>query len=230
MNGPGDGAMRRALVIEDHPETRDWWLGTVPRLFPDTVADAVTTLQEARDLLRRREYWLAIVDINLPDGSGVDLVAEVSSTRPETLSVVCTIFDDDHHVFAALRAGAQGYLVKDRPREQQSKLLQEILHGQPPLSPGIARRILRHFSEVPQRRPGPGQEAEPEGRASLTDREVEVLRLIAKGYSRPETAGMLGLSVHTVATHTKSIYQKLGISRRAEAVVEAVRLGLVRSD
>jgi len=220
--------MQYALIVEDHDETRNWWVQELPRLFPGIKADAVATLSRAHERLQQRNYWLAIVDINLPDGSGVDLIAELTSDYPDTVCVVNTIFDDDHHVFSALRAGAQGYLVKDQPHDRQLCQLKEILHGQPPLSPGVARRILRYLSERPGDAPPPADGEPADSR--LTERETEVLRLIAKGYSRPEVARMLGLSLNTVATYTKSIYQKLNISRRAEAVVEAVRLGLIKSE
>lgn len=220
--------MKSCLIVEDHAETREWWSAELPRIFTGAAVRSASTVGEARRLLKKEEFSLAIVDIKLPDGSGVDLIAEIRASHPGTMCVVNSIFDDDQHVFAALKAGAQGYLAKDEPRESQAAQLRQIVHGQPPLSPGIARRILSHFAardEAPQA--GQGTER-PEH--DLTEREVEVLRLIAKGYSRPEVAEMLGLSVNTVATYTKSIYQKLDISRRAEAVVEAVRLGLIRSD
>lgn len=221
--------MRYALVVEDHDETREWWEQELPRLFQGIDMDAVATLRDARELLRQRHYWLAIVDINLPDGSGVDLIGEMAERFPDTLCVVCTIFDDDHHIFSALHAGAQGYLVKDQPRRRQLEQLREILHGQPPLSPGVARRILRFLSRSsPPSASRASHGGPPAG--NLTERETEVLRLIAKGYSRPEVASLLNLSLNTVSTYTKSIYQKLDVSRRAEAVVEAVRLGLIRSD
>ncbi|RMG53861.1 MAG: DNA-binding response regulator [Gammaproteobacteria bacterium] len=220
--------MQYSLILEDHAETRKWWLAELPRIFPDTSALAAGTVEEARSLLRKQGFWLAIVDLKLPDGSGVDLIRKVSVKYPDTICVVNSIFDDDHHVFSALRAGAKGYLVKDQPRDLQTAQLKQILHGQPPLSPGVARRILSHFAaegQEPRVNENSGASSE-----QLTERETEVLRLIAKGFSRPEVAEMLGISVHTVATYTKSIYQKLDISRRAEAVVEAVRLGLVRSN
>jgi len=216
------------LIVEDHAETREWWSAELPRIFTGAAVRSASTVGEARRLLKKEKFSLAIVDIKLPDGSGVDLIGEIRASYPDTMCVVNSIFDDDQHVFAALKAGAQGYLAKDEPRESQAAQLRQIVHGQPPLSPGIARRILSHFAardEAPQA--GQGTER-PEH--DLTEREVEVLRQIAKGYSRPEVAEMLGLSVNTVATYTKSIYQKLDISRRAEAVVEAVRLGLIRSD
>jgi len=220
--------MQYALIVEDHDETRNWWTQELPRLFPGIRTSAAATLYRAHELLQQRHYWLAIVDINLPDGSGVDLIAKMASDHPDTVCVVSTIFDDDHHVFSALRAGAQGYLVKDQPRDRQLSQLKDILHGQPPLSPGVARRILRYLSERPVDAPRPAADGAAESR--LTERETDVLRLIAKGYSRPEVARMLDLSLNTVATYTKSIYQKLDISRRAEAVVEAVRLGLIKSE
>jgi len=188
-------------------------------LFPGVALHPVDTLGQAYILLEEYRYWLAIIDINLPDGSGIDLIRDIAKRHPDTLCIVSTIFDDDHHIFSALRSGAQGYLVKDQPRDQQLRQLKEILHGQPPLSPGVARRVLRHLSEQVDKSIPPDER--------LTERETEVLRLIAKGFSRPEVARMLGLSLNTVATYTKSIYQKLEISGRAEAAVEAVRLGLV---
>ncbi len=221
--------MRNALIVEDHDETRQWWEKELPRLFPGSDICATTTLQEAREILQRKHFWLAIIDINLPDGSGVDLIEEVTQRFPDMFCVVCTIFDDDYHIFKALRAGAQGYLLKDQPRQRQLEQLKEILHGQPPLSPGIARRILRFLSQTqPPSESPPKQEAH--AASNLTVRETEILRLIAKGYSRPEVAKLLDLSLNTVSTYTKSIYQKLDITRRAEAVVEAVRLGLIKSD
>lgn len=220
--------VNRCLIVEDHAETREWWLAELPRIFPGTATQAVSTLGEARHLLQKQNISLAIVDIKLPDGSGVDLIEEICANHSDTLCVVNSIFDDDQYVFAALKAGAQGYLVKDEPRKMQADQLRRIIHGQPPLSPGIARRILNYFANR-EVKPDSGQQSD-KAEHGLTEREVEVLRLIAKGYSRPEVAEMLGLSVNTVATYTKSVYQKLDISRRAEAVVEAVRLGLIRAE
>ncbi|RMD78397.1 MAG: DNA-binding response regulator [Gammaproteobacteria bacterium] len=218
--------MRRALVVEDHAETRQWWAEALPGVFEGTEVHGAVTLQEGRQLLARQRYWMAVVDINLPDGSGLELVSELAQRYPDTFCVVCTIFDDDHHIFSALRRGAHGYLVKDQPRERQLAQLREILHGQPPLSPGVARRILRFVAgEGGRDLPSPGQGQEEE--IHLTERERQILQLIAKGYSRPEVAELLGLSLNTVSTYTKTVYQKLNVTRRAEAVMEAMRLGLV---
>jgi len=217
--------MHSVLVVEDHEESRMWWEGHIGDVFPKSSVSAAATLAEARELLSRCQFTLAILDINLPDGSGIDLLHEITLNYPEMYSVICSIYDDDRHIFSSLRAGAKGYLLKDQPREKQLVQLKEIVHGQPPLSPGVARRILGYFSE--------GEMEQNETRkhsAHLSDRESEVLTLIAKGYSRPEVTKLMDITLNTVSGYTKAIYQKLNISNRAEAVVEAVKLGLIDRD
>jgi len=215
--------LQNILIVEDHHDTRQWWESHMPDVFPESVTMGASSLMSARKLLDREHFNFALVDINLPDGSGIDLVREISQSSPDTYCVISTIFDDDKHIFPALEAGAMGYLIKDQPRERQIEQLREIVTGQPPLSPGIARKILNHFSQARQAK------CEESG-VTLTKREVDVLQMIAKGYSRPETGKLLGLTSNTVSSYTKIIYQKLGVSRRAEAVVEAVRLGLINPD
>ena len=129
---------------------------------------------------------------------------------------MATVFDDDAHLFPALRAGAQGYLLKDQPPAAIAAALAGIAQGQPPLSPSIARRLLRHFQPV--------QEEPP-----LRPREVDVLRLTAKGLTLAEVAEALQLSRHTVSGYLKDIYRKLSINNRAEAALEAARLGIVKN-
>ncbi len=190
--------------------------------FPDAVAECSVTLRDAREKCASKCFSLALVDINLPDGSGLELVRELVLQHPDTYIVMSTIFDDDYHVFSALRAGANGYLIKDQPRNSQLEMLRDIVNGQPPISPGVARRILRYFAEQRVEQKSVSQQ--------LTGREQEVLRLIAKGYSRPEVADLIGLTLNTVSSYTKVIYQKLNVSRRAEAVIEAIRLGLISGE
>ncbi|WP_020675003.1 response regulator [Geopsychrobacter electrodiphilus] len=210
--------MKSVLIVEDHDDTRAWWLEHISEAFPEAQALGAVTLKEARKHLKSNSYCLALVDINLPDGSGIDLVREIAVSHPRTYTVITTIFDDDTHIFSALQAGAKGYLIKEQLLCEQVDQLKAVLQGQPPLSPGIARRILAYFSRL-------GQKAEET--EALTTRENEVLQLIAKGFSRPEVARLLGLTTNTVAGYTKIIYQKLNVSSRAEAVYEGLRLGLI---
>ncbi len=214
--------MRSILIVEDHEKTAQWWLDNINRVFPNADVDTAVTMAEAMKRVRKRIYSLALVDLNLPDGSGLDIIRFLAATRPETCVVVSTIFDDDHHVFSALRAGASGYLIKDQPWDKQLAMLADLVNGIPPVSPGIARRILRYFAEE---RAGALEDSH-----SLSEREKEVLVYIAKGYNRPETARLMGLTKNTIASYTKSIYRKLNVSTRAEAVSEAIRMGLVSED
>jgi len=147
---------------------------------------------------------------------GEDLIAELNRRAPQTLCIVASIFDDNEHLFPALRAGAQGYLLKDQPLAQIVELLGGIADGRPPLSPAVARKMLGYFQPVAQ-----------SGHEHLTERESEVLRYIAKGMTLPETARLLGISPNTISGYVKNIYRKLNVSSRAEATLSAQQLGLV---
>ena len=162
----------------------------------------------------------ALVDLGLPDGDGTRLIRPLAEQFPTCTIVVTTLFGDDAHVFPALRAGAHGYLLKDQPEERLAAALEGILRGEPALSPAIAQRLLRAFQAPP------AQEA-PELEI-LTPREREVLVLVSKGCRLPELSERLQISRHTVSDHLKSIYRKLDINSRAEATLEAARLGLVK--
>jgi DNA-binding NarL/FixJ family response regulator len=212
--------MQKILVVEDNHLVRYWWVEKLAEIFPGAEVSATASVKGALELAAQDNFSMALIDLGLPDGSGIDLLTEFSAHSPMTYCVVTTIFDDDEHLFQSLRAGAKGYLIKDQAAEQQLDQLREITNGQPPLSPSIARRILGHFSTT--------EKANALIEDCLTRREKEVLTLIAKGRSRPEIAEQLGLAVSTVCGYTKSIYQKLDISSQAEAAVKASRIGLIQ--
>lgn len=213
----------RALIVEDLDEPRQWLAEILPRALPGVrQVDTAATLAEARMRMQSHAYDLALVDWGLPDGTSESLIAELVARRPDMVVVVATIHDDDTHVFPALRAGATGYILKSQPGEDVIAQLRRIESGEPALSPSIALRLLRHF-RVPLALSGAG----PADDVKLTDREVDVLRLIAKGYRATEVAPLLGISPATVSSYVRDIYRKLGISSRAEAAMEAARRGLV---
>jgi DNA-binding NarL/FixJ family response regulator len=179
-------------------------------------------VHDAIELVGAIKFDLALIDLGLPDGSGVDVVTKLRDVQPDAQSVVVTIHDDDEHLFPALQAGAFGYILKEQARELITEQLQRISQGEPPLSPSIARRVMAYFSA--KAKPQPATNAMPN--VSLTDRESEVLLRVAKGYTLPEIGVQLGLSRHTIADYVKQIYRKLNVSSRAEAALEAQRLGL----
>lgn len=209
--------MLTILLLEDHAPTAHWLHGIAQQAFPETDILHADCLAAARCHLQRTPCPLALLDIHLPDGNGIELIPLLKSRNPNAMAVMTTVFDDNQHLFDALRAGAQGYLLKEQPAAELVTRLRGILTGEPPLSPGIARRMLAHFHP-----------AATQKNAALSPREQETLTLLAKGYSVKELARLLTISDHTAAGYVKTIYRKLNVSSRAEATLEASRLGLVR--
>jgi len=203
-----------ALLVDDLAHCRAWLRDALQRAFPGIAVAEADTLARAKTLLDPAP-GLALIDLGLADGNGAQLIETLA--RQGTLCIVATVFDDDAHLFQALRCGAQGYVLKDQTPDGLADMLRGIAIGQPPLSPSIARRLLRHFGPPPA----------VADDAGLTPRETEVLRLIAKGYTVQEVADTFQLSRHTVAGYLKDIYRKLSVNSRAEATMEAARRGIV---
>ena len=208
--------MPRALIVEDIADVRVWLSGVVVGACPGATVDVAANAAEARYRLARQSYDLALVDLGLPDGSGMDVVRAIKGQTPETLAIVATINGDDASIVGALAAGADGYLLKDQPADILTRQIRQALAGVPALSPAIARRIMQHFCQT-----GPAAE-EP----ALTGREADVLSHIGRGLRNAEVAETLGIAEATVAGHIKAVYRKLGIGSRAEAAWHAARLGL----
>ncbi|WP_018229868.1 LuxR C-terminal-related transcriptional regulator [Methyloversatilis universalis] len=209
--------MKTGFILEDLPESQAWLREALEQSFPGIAIDSAYSLAEAAQKLAVGPAPdIALIDLGLPDGSGITLIEQIQRRSPATLCIVASIYDDDGHIFPALRAGARGYLLKDQPVAGIVQALTGIAAGQPPLSPAIARRMLAFFQPAPSA-PGP----------DLTERETEVLRLISKGLTQAETARLLGISQHTVAGYVKELYRKLNVSSRAEAALIARDLGLV---
>ena len=216
-------AVGHVLVIEDQHETQGWLVEAARSAFGEikvTVGADLAAGQAWLDGMDAHSRAIALIDLVLPDGCGIDLIHRIADRHPGVMPVVVSIYDDDAHLFDAIAAGAQGYLLKDEGGEVLVGRLREIARGEPPLSPSIARRILGHFHR-------PHDAATAPRRELLTRRETEVLALLGRGLRIGDAADSLGLTRHTVAGYVKIIYSKLNISSRAEAALEAKRRGLV---
>lgn len=227
---PSDVQTACILAIDDHPAARAWLRSAVAATFPGTAIQEAGNCAEALQALRDHRLSLVLLDLGLPDGNGLHVLEELRRLQPDCPCVITTVFDDDEHVFRALRAGAAGYVLKDQSQHELGDLLEQMLDGRPPLSPGIARRMLHHFSVTPVIAtpvPVDPSVAPAEPADSLTGREQDVLRIVAKGLSIREAAEMLAISPHTVHTHVRTVYRKLAVGTRAEAALAASRLGLV---
>lgn len=220
------------LVLEDQAETRAWLAQVACSAFDRVTVRQAASLAEAcawlngcdeAELARLR---LAIIDLGLPDGSGIGFIRELTARRPSAVAVVATIHDDDVNLLGAIAAGAAGYLLKDQEEAALTAQLRRIDDGEPPLSPSIARRMMAHFAE---RAPpaSAGQLSASGDSAGLTPRELQVLALLGRGSRVAEAARRLGLTDQTVATYVKTIYRKLRITSRAEAAIAAQKRGLI---
>jgi len=174
--------------------------------------------------LASRAPDVLLVDLGLPDMSGLELIRFASARYPQCDILVISIFGDESNVLAALEAGARGYLLKGSLQHDIAFDIRDIRNGGSPLSPVIARQMLKRL-RMPGREPLPRNAGEDE--TMLTPREGEILNAISRGFSYAETAQMLGVSVGTVHSFLKRIYRKLAVHSKTEAVFEANRLGLI---
>jgi DNA-binding NarL/FixJ family response regulator len=187
------------------------------------VSFAVHSGEQALPAMAAQAPDVLIVDLGLPGMHGVELIARAAECAPATEVMVFTISEDERSVFDALRAGATGYITKDASPEQLVSAVRDLSDGGSPMSPAIARRVVREFAA----RGDPGQQ---DGSAALTEREREVLTLLARGFTYLNAASHLGLSAHTVHAHIRHIYKKMRVGSRGEAVFKALRSGLVQLD
>ena len=220
---PGHGV----ILVEDDEQTRARLARAIDGHPQLVLLGGAATCQAARALLAAHEPRVLITDLGLPDGSGIELIRETRAAYPEALTLVMTVFGDEQHVVAAIEAGAMGYLLKDGTADYIGTSILEMIAGGSPISPPIARYLLRRFG-APTAAPAPRTAPPPAAR--LSEREHEVLTLIVKGFSYAEIAGLLGVSAHTVTTHVRGIYRKLEVHSRGEAVYEALAMGLVKLD
>lgn len=207
--------MKNLLIIEDLPEVSTWLVGIVMSVFPDAEIRVTPTLEAARSLVDHFSPDLALIDLGLPDGDGTVMIRHIKNKYPQAFCVVTTIFDDASHLFPALRAGADGYLLKDDEDAEFTHALEGIIAGRPPLSASIAQMMLKQFRPV------------SDNSVTLTSREEDILILIGNGYSVKRAAESLGISAHTASGYLKNLYQKLQVTNRAEVALKAVHMGLI---
>ncbi len=211
--------MIRVAVIEDDPATVEMLTSAIAQADDITVVAVARSAQSGTMLVQDGGFDVLLCDLGLPDGSGIALIAETSRLYPDTDIIVITIFADQAKVLASIKAGARGYLLKDERFDDCVAGIREIRRGGSPISPIIARQLLRQLQ--PDR-----STADPRGEG-LSPREAEVLNLLARGFSYAEIAGLLGLSTQTVGTHVKNLYRKLDVNSRSEAVFEASSRGIM---
>jgi DNA-binding NarL/FixJ family response regulator len=206
--------MIRVLVVDDHPVVRQGLiaiLGYEPDI--EVVGDAADGEAAVRLILERRPD-VVLLDLRLPKFDGVEVMRQVRTQAPQVRFLVLTTYDTDEYIGPALAAGAQGYLLKDALPDELSRGIHAVMRGAAALEPAVAARLLERMAE--------GERGD-----ELSERELEVLRLLVAGASNKAIAAQLNLSENTIKTHISRIFAKLGVQSRAEAVAVALQRGLV---
>jgi DNA-binding NarL/FixJ family response regulator len=204
----------RLLLVDDHPVFRDGLRGVFADDPDFEVVGEAGNGAEAVARVERDGADVVLMDLRMPEMGGVEAIRRLRERAPSVRVLVLTTYDTDSDVLPAIEAGATGYLLKDAPRDELIRAVRAAFEGQPVLSPAVARRLMGRVRQPPP--------AEP-----LSQRELDVLRLVAGGATNREAARRLFVSEATIKTHLLHIYEKLGVRDRAAAVGEAYRRGLL---
>ncbi len=211
----------RVLIADDHPLFREGMRGRLDRVADFAVVGEAASGEEAVELANKLEPHVVLMDIKMPGLNGIEATREILRASPRVGVLMLTMFEDDDSVFAAMRAGAKGYLLKDSGGEGVVYAIRAVTSGEAVFGPGVAERIIGFFSAPRSATP---QRAFPE----LTEREEEVLSLVAQGKSNQEIARQLFVSLKTVRNHVSNILLKLQVADRAQAVIRARDAGMGR--
>jgi DNA-binding NarL/FixJ family response regulator len=212
----------RVIIADDHELAR---LGLRTMLMPEPDLDVVgeaTTGREAVAMSRELQPDLVLMDIRMPDLDGLIATRTIKEELPRTSILVVTLSEDPDYLLEALRVGAAGFVLKDASRREVVAAVRQVLSGESPLDPKLAAQLIRRMAGQPR-------EASPQHTDELTQRELDVLRLVAEGKTNAEIAQALFISVGTVKVHVERIIDKLGVSDRTQAAVRAFEFGYITS-
>ena len=215
----------RVLLADDHALFRAGIASLLRAWGMDVVGQAADG-DEAIELTRRLKPELVLMDVGMSPCNGLEATRVIKTELPDVKVIIVTVSEDEQDLFEAIKSGAEGYLLKGMSEEELGSTLARISAGEPALSPGLATKILDEFARMA--REGAGKPAGPED--ELTDREREVLRLVAEGATNREIASSLYVSENTVSFHMKNILGKLHLKNRAQAAAFAIRAGLADDD
>ena len=217
-SGGKDMASLRVLIADDHPVFRDGLTSLFSATPEIQVVGEVATGTEAVEAAERLQPDVIVMDLRMPDLSGIEATRAIVRTSPRIGVVVLTMYEDDDSVFAAMRAGARGYLLKGATQPEILRAVQAVGDGEAIFAPAIADRVVKYFSSI--------KDLPHVTFPELTARELEILELIAQGKSNPRIAEHLVLSEKTVRNHASNIFAKLQVADRAQAIVRAREGGL----
>ena len=208
----------RVMITDDHPVVREGLSAMLSREQDIEVVGEAVNGREAIEKARNLKPDVVLMDLRMPEVDGVEAMRQIRVNNPDIKFIVLTTYDNDEYIFRGIEAGARAYLLKDSPREEMFRAIRVVSEGGSLIEPAVAGKVLDRFAELSRQVQVP---------ATLSEREVEVLRLIAKGISNKIIATSLSISESTVKTHVQSIFNKLEVNDRTEAVTEAIKKGII---
>ena len=211
----------RILVAEDHPLFRKGMVSLLSSVPEFEVIGEAATGEEAVERAAQLQPDVILMDLQMPQVNGIEDTRRILQESPSVRILVVTLFEDEDSVFMALRAGARGYVLKDADEEVVVHAIRAVGRGEAIFSPAVASRVLAYFAASP-----PGGGSPPQAFPTLTDREHEILKLIAQGHPNPSIARQLHLSTKTVGNYVSNIFTKLQVADRAQAIIRAREAGL----
>lgn len=209
----------KILIAEDSEPFRQGLRSLLASVDDVEVVGEASTGQESIQLANRLQPDVILMDIRMPDINGIEATRQIVYASPHISVLILTMFEDDESVFAALRAGARGYLLKGSLKSEILRAIQDVASGEAIFGPAIAKRLIQYFSMM---KPATPSQAFPE----LSQRELEILGLLAQHYTNGEIAGRLVLAPKTVRNHVSNIFNKLQVADRAQAIIRARDAGL----
>ncbi len=213
------GSSIRILIADDHPVVREGLITMISR-EPDfqvigEAKDGVEAVSKAKEL----KPDIVLMDLRMPELDGVEAICQIAAAEPDIKFIILTTYSDDEYIFRGIEVGARAYLLKDAPREELFRAIRAVYEGESLIQPVVATKVLDRFAELSRQAQAP---------ETLSEREIEVLKLIAKGAANKEIAAELSITNSTVKTHITSIFQKLNTTDRTEAVTQAIKRGIIR--
>jgi DNA-binding NarL/FixJ family response regulator len=208
----------KILIADDHPVVREGLIAMLSREVDFKVVGEAKDGVEAVSKTEELRPDVVLMDLRMPEMDGVEAMRRIRQTMPDVKFIILTTYSDDDYIFSGIEAGARAYLLKDAPREDLFKAIRAVFRGESLIQPVVASRLLDRFSQLSRRTPA-GEE--------LSERELEVLCLMAKGAANKEISAELNIAQSTVKTHITNIFQKLAVNDRTEAVTQALRRGII---
>ncbi|MFQ5872903.1 MAG: response regulator [Dehalococcoidia bacterium] len=209
----------KVLIVDDHTVVRDGISAMLGRQRDFAVVGEAQDGLEAVE--RARELWpdVILMDLRMPELDGVEAMRRIRGENADVKFIVLTTYDNDEYLFHAIEAGAKGYLLKDASREELFQAVRTVHRGESLIQPGVAAKVLDRFAQLSR---------QATGTEGLSEREVEVLQLMARGAGNKEIADSLSVSESTVKTHVANIFLKLDVTHRTEAVTQALQRGIIK--